>query len=167
MHQIRRNHYYRSVAIEPQSTQDEAKDVIKKEEEKNSLFISPKKKEESLKGVGAFIQGSPIKSKQPTKLSDILKKSPTKAAEELESQVVGSSVQGFDEFAAHINDAKKVKNKDLGQILIKNKVRDPQTGNLFVLDPSNRVHVKGNATALNRTQLTELLKNKYQPGFIY
>jgi hypothetical protein len=155
------------LAIEPQSTQDEAKDIIKKEEEK-PLFISPKKKEDSLKGVGAFIQGSPIKSKQPTKLSDILKKSPTKAAEEEpESQVVGSSVEGFDEFSALINDAKKVKNKDLGQILIKNKITDPQTGNPFVLDPSNRVHVKGNSTALNRTQLTELLKNKYQPGFIY
>jgi len=163
------------LAIEPQSTQDEAKDtikiledILKKEEEKKSSLISPKKKDDSIKGVGAFIQGSPIKSKQPTKLSDILKKSPTKAAEEEpESQVVGSSIQGFDEFTAHINDAKNVKNKDLGQILIKNKIKDPQTGNPFVLDPSNRVHVKGNSTALNRTQLTELLKNKYQPGFIY
>jgi hypothetical protein len=154
------------LTIEAQKTQDED---TTKEDEKKSIFISPTKKEDSLKGVGAFIQGSPIKSNQPTKLSDILNKSPTKAAaeEEPESQVVGSSVQGFDEFAAHINDAKKVKNKDLGQILIKNKIKDPQTGNPFVLDPSNRVHVKGNSTALNRTQLTELLKNKYQPGFIY
>ena len=151
------------LAIESQSTQDEAT----KEDEKKNIFISPKKKDDSLKGVGAFIQGSPIKSNQPSKLSDILKKSPTKAAEEPESQVVGSSVQGFDDFTAHINDAKNVKNKDLGQILIKNKVKDPKTGNPFVLDPSNRVHVKGNPTALNRTQLTELLKNKYQPGFIY
>jgi outer membrane protein assembly factor BamB len=41
------------------------------------------------------------------------------------------------------------------------KAIDPTTGKAFVLDNSNRVHVKGNSTALNNTQLTELLLKNY------
>ena len=142
---------------------------VRKEEEKKKSFISPKKKEESVKGVGAFIQGSPIKSKQPSKLSDLLKKSPVKLEQELdnEAELVGQSIAGYDEFTAHINDAKNIKNKDLGQILIKNQIKDPTTGNSFYLDNHNRVLVKGSSNALNRTQLTELLKKEYKPGFVY
>ena len=153
------------LTIEAQTTQDED---TTKEDEKKSIFISPTKKEDSLKGVGAFIQGSPIKSNQPTKLTDLLKKSPTKAAaEEPESQVVGSSVQGFDEFVAYISDAKKVKNGDLGDILIENNITDPKTGNPFYVNVNNKVLVRGSTSTLNRTQLTELLREKYKPGFKY
>jgi len=126
-----------------------------------------------VKGVGAFIQGSPIKSKQPTKLSDILKKSPTKAAEEEpESQVVGSSVAGYDDFQKYITDKelkrkKEITNAKLGRMLIQNKITDPTTGKVFVIDPSNRVHVKGNTNSLTNQQLTELLLNNYKPGFVY
>ena len=173
------------LAIEPQSTQDEAKDTIKiledllkKQEDKKPSFISPKKKEDSLKGVGAFIQGSPIKSNQPSKLSDVLKKSPPKlppppkAAEEPDNEEIGSSIEGYDEFQKYITDKEKKKSKQLtnatlGKILIKNKITDPTTGKAFVIDPSNRVHVKGNSAALNNTQLTELLLNNYKPGFVY
>ena len=52
-------------------------------------------------------------------------------------------------------------------MLIKNKVKDPRTGNVFVIDPSNRVHVKGSTNALNSQQLTELLLSNYKPGFVY
>ena len=52
-------------------------------------------------------------------------------------------------------------------MLIKNKINDPATGKPFVIDPTNRVHVKGSSAALNNTQLTELLLNKYTPGFAY
>ena len=102
------------LTIEAQTTQDED---TTKEDEKKSIFISPTKKEDSLKGVGAFIQGSPIKSNQPSKLTDLLKKSPTKAAEEPESQVTESSVEGFDEFSKYIN-SKVTYNWKLGEILI-------------------------------------------------
>ena len=125
------------------------------------------KKKDSVKGVVAFIQGSPIKSKKPSKLSDLLKKTPTKLEDELDNEAVGGSITGFDEFSSHVNDANNVKNKDLGQILINNKIKDPTTGNVFYIDGYNRVLVKGGSTALNRTQLTELLKKEYKPGFKY
>ena len=131
-------------------------------------IISPKKKEDSIRGVSAFIQGSPIKSNQPSKLSDLLKTSPTKtAAEETESSVVGSSIQGYDDFVKYISDAKKVKNGELGNILIKNNITDPKTGNPFYVNLNNKVLVRGTTSTLNRTQLTELLKEKYKPGFNY
>ena len=52
-------------------------------------------------------------------------------------------------------------------MLIKNKINDPTTGKVFVIDPSNRVHVKGNTNALTNQQLTELLTTNYKPGFVY
>lgn len=151
------------LAIEAQTAQEEAT----KEDEKKNIFISPKKKDDSIKGVGAFIQGSPIKSNQPSKLTDLLRKSQNITAEEPESQVTGSSIPGFDEFTAYITDAKNIKNKDLGQILIRNKIKDPTTKNTFYIDSHNRVLVRGYSTTLNRTQLTELLKKEYKPGFVY
>ena len=104
-----------------------------------------------------------------------MKKSPTKeaaAAEESENKVVGSSIEGYDDFQKYITDKEKKKSKQitngiLGKMLIKNKINDPTTGKVFVLDNSNRVHVKGNSTALNNTQLTELLLSNYKPGFVY
>ena len=52
-------------------------------------------------------------------------------------------------------------------MLIKNDIKDPTTGKTFVLDGYNRVHVRGSSTALNNTQLTELLLTNYKPGFVY
>ena len=101
------------------------------------------------------------------KLSDILKKTPTKLEQELDNEAVGESISGFDDFTEHINDAKKMKNKDLGDILIRNRIKDPTTGNAFYIDNHNRVLVKGGSNTLNRTQLTELLKKEYKPGFVY
>jgi len=90
-----------------------------------------------------------------------------KAEETTDSQVVGSSVSGFDDFVAHINDAKKIKNGDLGKILIRNNINDPKTGNPFYVNINNKVLVRGSTSTLNRTQLTELLREKYTPGFLY
>ncbi len=89
-----------------------------------------------------------------------------KAEETTESQVVGSSVEGYDDFVSYISDA-KVKNADLGNILIKNNITDPKTGNPFYVNINNKVLVRGSTSTLNRTQLTELLREKYKPGFVY
>jgi hypothetical protein len=89
---------------------------------------------------------------------------PTKLEQELDNEAVGESISGFDDFTEHINDAKKMKNKDLGEILIRNRIKDPTTGNAFYIDNHNRVLVKGGSNTLNRTQLTELLKKEYKPG---
>jgi hypothetical protein len=137
-------------------TAAETKDIrqarINKLDKKPLLAIESQSTQEETKDT--------IKPKTPTK-------PPPAAAAEPESQVVGTSIQGFDDFTAHINDAKNVKNKDLGQILIKNKIKDPTTGNNFYIDGHNRVLVRGHSNALNRTQLTELLKKEYKPGLNY
>ncbi len=95
-----------------------------------------------------------------------MKKSPTKAAaEETESKVVGSSVEGYDDFVSYISDA-KLKNADLGNILIKNNITDPKTGNPFYVNINNKVLVRGSTSTLNRTQLSGLLMEKYKKGLI-
>ena len=125
------------LAIEPQSTQAEVNDTIK-------------------------LLENILKPKPPT----------PKAAEETDNEAIGSSIEGYDEFQKYITDKEKKRKKEitnatLGKILIKNKINDPATGKVFVLDGYNRVKVKGNSTALNNTQLTELLLNNYKPGFVY
>ncbi len=70
-------------------------------------------------------------------------------------------------FVSYISDAKKIKNGDLGNILIKNNITDPKTGNPFYVNINNKVLVRGSTSTLNRTQLTELLREKYKPGFVY
>jgi hypothetical protein len=134
------------LAIEPKSSQDEANDTIKLLEN----ILKPK---------------PPTPTKPPTP-------PPQKAAEEPDNEEVGSSIEGYDEFQKYITDKEKKRKKEitngtLGKMLIKNKITDPTTGKVFVLDSYNRVHVKGNSTALNNTQLTELLLNNYKPGFVY
>ena len=98
-----------------------------------------------------------------------MKTSPTKAdtaAEEPENKEVGSSIPGFDTFQKYINH-KDTYNWKLGEILIRNGIKDPKTGNEFYINNSNQVLRRGGKTALNKTQLTELLREKYTPGFSY
>ena len=94
-----------------------------------------------------------------------------KQAEE-PSEPTSTSIEGYDEFQKYITDKEKKRKKEitngiLGKMLIKNNIKDPKTGKPFIIDPSNRVKVKGSSTALNNTQLTELLETNYKPGFIY
>ena len=56
---------------------------------------------------------------------------------------------------------------DFTNILIKNNITDPKTGNPFYVNINNKVLVRGSTSTLNRTQLTELLREKYKPGFVY
>ena len=103
-------------------------------------------------------------------LEDLLKKEedkkPNKAAEEPENKEVGSSIPGYDEFQKYINH-KDTFNWKLGEILIRNGIKDPKTGNSFYINNSNQVLRRGGKTALNKTQLTELLREKYTPAFYY
>ena len=156
--------------IDPKSTFTETIEDANK-----PSFVNPKKKEDSLKGVGAFIQGSPIKSEQPSKISNLLKKSLTTEATSVdksadESRDVGVSLEGKDAFLEYIKqDYRKVPNKTLGNILITNGIKDPISGNDFYISPAGTVLIRNtkSETAKNRTYLSELLRKEYKPGFIY
>ena len=87
-------------------------------------------------------------------------------AEETPTEPRATSVEGFDEFSKYIN-SKDTYNWKLGEILIKNGITDPATGNQFYINNSNQVLRRGGKTAFNKTQLTELLRTKYKPGFVY
>ena len=87
-------------------------------------------------------------------------------AEETPTEPRATSVEGFDEFSKYIN-SKDTYNWRLGEILIKNGITDPATGSPFYINNSNQVLRRGGKTAFNKTQLTELLRTKYKPGFVY
>ena len=139
-------------------------------------FLEPERPQRSIK---QSIDDEPVDI--PTFTAEEMKayKEKTKETRQAESttpepdnEAVGSSIEGYDEFQKYITDKEKKRKKEitngtLGKMLIKNKITDPTTGKVFVLDSYNRVHVKGNSTALNNTQLTELLLNNYKPGFVY
>ena len=154
------------LAIKPQSTEDEAKDTIKILEDllKKPSFVSPKKKEDSLKGVGAFIQGSPIKSKQPSKLSDVLKKSPTTEAAAAEEPNDSNLDESPELRALKDNfkkDGKYQYNWEMGQLLIDNDIRDPKTGNKFYINPSNKVLVRGGDRAIDKEGLKDVILKSF------
>ena len=90
----------------------------------------------------------------------------TRKAEETTTEPVATSIEGFDEFSKYIN-SKNTYNWRLGEILIKNGITDPATGSQFYINSSNQVLRRGGKTAFNKTQLTELLREKYKPGFVY
>jgi len=97
-----------------------------------------------------------------------------KAEKVIEENVepTSTSIEGYDDFVKYITDKEKKKSRELtnatlGKILIKNKVADPSTGKPFIVDGYGRVKVKGSSTAITNQVLTDLLRDKYKPGFVY
>ena len=87
-------------------------------------------------------------------------------AEETTTEPTAKGVEGYDDFVKYISH-KDTYNWKLGEILIKNGITDPATGSQFYINNSNQVLRRGGKTAFNKTQLTELLREKYKPGFVY
>ena len=100
----------------------------------------------------------------------------TRKAEEEgpESLVVGSSIEGYDDFQKYITgkNNKELTNAQLAEILIKNGVKDPNTGKSFYIRTPEGTKKKiamihGNSNPVNKTILIELLQKEYKPGFVY
>jgi hypothetical protein len=154
------------VALTPQETRDMRQNrlAIFDKKPEDSSFIGPR---------STFTETIEDANKTSKLLEDLLKK-PDKsaAAEDSDNKEVGVSSQGKEEFQNYITDIEKLRKRQitngiLGKMLIKNDIKDPKTGKVFVIDTSNRVHVKGSTGSLNYQQLTELLLSNYKPGFIY
>ena len=116
----------------------------------------------------------------PTFTADELKAYKEKTKETRQAETVeedneiptSTSIEGYDEFVKYITDKEKKKSRELtnatlGKILIKNKITDPATEKVFIVDSYGRVKVKGSSTAVTNQQLTDLLRDKYKPGFVY
>ena len=91
-------------------------------------------------------------------------------AEEPESQEVGSSVEGYDDFVKYISN-KNTYNWKLADILIKNGITDPKTGNGFYIrkvkgSDKQIAMMHGSNKTVDKTYLTELLRQKYNEGLI-
>ena len=127
------------LAIEPQSTQDEAKDTIKILED----ILKPK---------------PPTPTKPP----------PPAAAAEDEPDTDKSHLDDSPQLRA-FKDSFKNKyrwNWQMGQLLIDNGVKDPKTGNNFYVNPSNKVLVRGSRTALDKEALKDYLLTAFNDGLI-
>ncbi len=57
-------------------------------------------------------------------------------------------------------------NKELGNILIKNGIKEPTTGNNYYIDTFNRVKVRGGTRVFDKTYLTEQLLRGFNDGLI-
>ncbi len=93
-----------------------------------------------------------------------------KAEETTESQEVGSSVEGYDDFVKYISN-KNTYNWKLADILIKNGITDPKTGNGFYIrkikgSDKQIAMIHGSNKTVDKTYLTELLRQKYNEGLI-
>ena len=140
------------LAIEPQSTQDEAEDTIR-------LLAGMLKPEPP---------PTPPKPKPPPP--------PASEPETTDENVVvtSSSVEGFDEFQRYITDKnnKELTNAKLAEILIRHNIKDPNTGKTFYIRTPDGTKKKiamihGNSNPVTKTILTELLLTNYKPGFVY
>jgi hypothetical protein len=127
------------LAIEPQSTQDEANDTIKLLE---NILKPP----------------TPTKPPPP----------PPQAAAEDEPDTDTSHLDESPELRA-FKDSFKNKyrwNWQMGQLLIDNGIKDPKTGNNFYVNPSNKVLVRGSRTALDKEALKDNLLKAFNDGLI-
>ena len=97
-------------------------------------------------------------------------------AEETPTEPTAKGVEGYDDFVEYIS-RKKTYNWMLANILIKNGITDPKTGNGFyvaeIKDPNKKRDTKkqkammhGSTKTLDKTYLTELLRQKYNDGLI-
>ncbi len=86
-------------------------------------------------------------------------------AEETTTEPTAKGVEGYDDFVKYIS-RKETYNWMLGEILIKNGITDPATGNQFYINNSNQVLRRGGKTAFNKNFLAGLLMKKYNDGLI-
>ena len=103
--------------------------------------------------------------------SKVIDEQPT---EEITTEPLATSVEGFDDYQRYITDKnnKELTNAKLAEILIKNNVKDPKTGNAFYIRKPEGTKKKiamihGNPNPVTKTALTELLLSAYKPGFNY
>jgi len=89
----------------------------------------------------------------------------TRKAEETTTEPTAKGVEGYDDFVKYISH-KDTYNWKLGEILIKNGITDPATGNQFYINNSNQVLRRGGKTAFNKNFLAGLLMKKYNDGLI-
>jgi hypothetical protein len=92
-----------------------------------------------------------------------------KQAEE-PSESTSKGVEGYEDFVKHISH-KDTYNWKLADILIKNGITDPKTGNGFYVAKIANTNKKkammhGSTKTLDKTYLTELLRQKYNDGLI-
>ena len=70
------------------------------------------------------------------------------------------------ELTAFKTKIKSSTNKKLGNILIKNGIKEPTTGNNYYIDTYNRVKVRGGTRVIDKTYLTEQLLKAFNDGLI-
>jgi hypothetical protein len=118
----------------------------------------------------------------PTFTADELKSYKEKTKETRKAETVeeeneiptSTSVEGYDDFVKYITDKnnKELTKAKLAEILIRNGITDPKTGNKFYIRTPDGTKKKiamihGNSNPVTKTALTELLRDKYKPGFVY
>jgi hypothetical protein len=124
----------------------------------------------------AFDKQLAIKQLAETETKASIKQQPeteTKAstkAEDTQTESTAKGVEGYDDFIKYISN-KNTYNWMLANILIKNGITDPKTGNGFYVSKVKgsekqiaRMH--GSTNTLDKTYLSELLRKKYNDGLI-
>lgn len=130
--------------------------LVKKEPQDLGQFIDPKIKEQSLKGVGAFISGKPKETKQETKLSNLLNK--PKAEEPISQSKISPAQKIKDlntkKMVAIQKNNKLYTNTDLAKILITNGITKGPDGQNITTPKSGPMT---GSNRINRDSLSKLL----------
>ncbi len=92
------------------------------------------------------------------------------AAEDTQTEPTAKGVEGYDDFVKYISN-KNTYNWKLADILIKNGITDPKTGNGFYIrkikgSDKQIAMIHGSNKTVDKTYLTELLRQKYNEGLI-
>ena len=101
-----------------------------------------------------------------TKANQVIEEA--RKAEETPTEPTAKSIEGFDEFERYITDKnnKELTNAKLAEILIRNGITDPKTGNKFYIRTPDGTKKKiamlhGNSNPVTKTILVELLKKSF------
>jgi hypothetical protein len=129
------------LAIEPQSTQDEAEDTIRL----LTSILKPKP------------QPTPPKPPKPPKPPVVA----AVAAEEPNDSNLDESPELRALKDNFKKDGKYQYNWQMGQLLIDNDIRDPKTGNKFYINPSNKVLVRGGDRAIDKEGLKDVILKSF------
>ena len=92
----------------------------------------------------------------------------TRKAEQTTDKTINESLDDSPELRA-FKDGFRNKyrwNWQMGELLIKNNIKDPKTGNAFYINPSNKVLVRGGKTAIDKETLKDYLLTAFNEGKI-
>ena len=126
------------LAIEPQSTQNEAEDTIRL----LAGILKPKP------------QPTPPKPPKPPVVAAVAAEEPNDSNLD-ESPELRALKDNFKK------DGKYQYNWQMGQLLIDNDIRDPNTGNKFYINPSNKVLVRGGDRAIDKEGLKNIILKSF------